>query len=127
MDKMKKTLLTAMAIVLILAIGLWGIDTNQQGYLMVSELVTHPQEYDGSRINTMGTIKNGSLNTSTEAISFDLEDAENKKYNIHIVYTGDLPATLADGKSISLAGTMTSEGTIEASQIVAGCPSKYSE
>ncbi len=127
MDKMKKTLLTTIAIVLILLIGLWGVDTEQQGYLMVSELATNPEDYDGERINTMGTIKNGSLNTSPEAIFFDLEDAENKKYNIHVVYTGDLPATLADGKSISLTGTLKSEDTIEASQIVMGCPSKYSE
>ncbi|MHC1575899.1 MAG: cytochrome c maturation protein CcmE domain-containing protein [Methanosarcinaceae archaeon] len=126
MKKKERTLLAVVAIVIVSVIGLWGIDLDQ-GYLMVSDLTENPQEYIGKNVNTMGMIKNDTLNMSPDKISFVLVDADDANYDIYVEYTGDLPANLMEGKSISLSGRMVSEDQVMADQIVMGCPSKYKE
>ena len=126
MKKKERTLLAVVAIVIVSVIGLWGIDLDQ-GYLMVSDLTENPQEYIGQNVNTMGTIKNDTLNMSLDKISFVLVDADDANHDIYVEYTGDLPANLMEGKSISLSGRMVSEDQVMADQIVMGCPSKYKE
>ncbi|MGM0771687.1 MAG: cytochrome c maturation protein CcmE [Halobacteriota archaeon] len=126
MDKKRKTILTAIAIIAVIAIAFWGVDVDQ-GYYMVSDIITNPDEHLGQKVNTMGVVKNGTLNISPEMTSFTLVDTEDENYEIDVEYTADLPANLAEGKSISLTGTMVSEDNIDAEQIVMGCPSKYSE
>jgi len=126
MKKKERTLLAVVAIVIVSVLGLWGIDLDQ-GYLMVSDLTENPQEYIGQNVNTMGTIKNDTLNMSPDKISFVLVDADDANHDIYVEYTGDLPANLMEGKSISLSGRMVSEDQVMADQIVMGCPSKYKE
>ncbi len=126
MKKKERTLLAVVAIAIVSIIGLWGIDLDQ-GYLMVSDLTENSQDYIGQNVNTMGTIKNDTLNMSLDQISFVLVDAEDANHDIYVEYTGDLPANLMEGKSISLSGRMVSEDQIMADQLVMGCPSKYKE
>lgn len=125
MNKKHKGVLAIVLIALIGIAGLWNVDLAQ-GYLLVSELVEHPDKYVGKNVNTMGTVKDGTLNMSTSGISFILEDPEDTAYGVKVVYVGDLPANLADGSQISLTGKMLAD-RIEAERIVMGCPSKYSE
>ena len=39
----------------------------------------------------------------------------------------NVPSNLAEGKQVSISGTMVSESSFEATKIVTGCPSKYTE
>jgi cytochrome c-type biogenesis protein CcmE len=126
MDKKQRTLVAIGFIAVVAITGLWGVDISQ-GYVMVSELVSEPQEHVGSNVNTMGTIKNGTLTTTPEMISFVLEDAEDDTFAIYVEYTADAPANLVEGKDVTISGKMIDEGKIEASKIVIGCPSKYKE
>lgn len=126
MDKKQKTLVAIGVIVAVSVIGLWGVDVSQ-GYLMVSELKSNPQEHIGQQINTMGSIKDGTLLITPDIISFVLSDAEDKSIEIEVEYTGDLPANLDEGKNVTLSGTMVSSNKIEANKIVIGCSSKYTE
>ncbi|MGB3908681.1 MAG: cytochrome c maturation protein CcmE [Methanomethylovorans sp.] len=126
MEKQQKALVAIMFMALVVIIGLWGIDFSQ-GYIMVSELTNYPQSHIGNEVNTMGNIKNGTLQIAPGMINFLLVDAEDHISEIQVEYTGDLPASFAEGQSISLSGTMVSAQKIEAHQIVMGCPSKYAE
>lgn len=126
MDKKHKTILAVAFIAAVGIVGLWNVDLSQ-GYLLVSELLENPDEHVGHEVNTMGTVKNGTLNVSTTGISFMLEDPEDQVYEIEVVYTGALPANLAEGADLSISGKMVSGSRIEADKIVMGCPSKYSE
>ncbi|MDP2216382.1 MAG: cytochrome c maturation protein CcmE [Methanolobus sp.] len=126
MDKKHKSVLAVAFIVVVGIVCLWNVDLSQ-GYLLVSELQEDPDKYVGQNVNTMGNIKNGTLNVSTSGISFLLEDPEDEAYELEVVYTGSLPANLVEGTSLSLSGRMVSENKIEANKIVMGCPSKYSE
>ncbi len=126
MEKKQKTIVAVVFIALVAAIALWNVDFSQ-GYLMVSELSSNQDSYVGSNVNTMGIIKNNSLDMSTDGISFILQDIEDDSFELNVEYTGALPANLAEGDSISISGNMVSGTDVEATQIVMGCPSKYSE
>jgi cytochrome c-type biogenesis protein CcmE len=126
MDKKYKSVLAVAFIVVVGIVGLWNVDLSQ-GYLLVSELQEDPDKYVGQNVNTMGTVKNGTLNVSTSGISFMLEDPENDAYELEVMYTGALPTNLVEGTGLSISGRMISENKIEANKIVMGCPSKYSE
>ena len=126
MDKKQKTFVAIGVIVAVAIIGLWGVDFSQQ-YIMVSELISNPDKYVGDKIGTMGMIKNGTLVVTPDIISFTLVDSEDGTTEIYVEYTGDLPATLDEGKDVSMSGTMVSADKIEATQIVVGCSSKYTE
>lgn len=94
---------------------------------MISQLTNDPQGHIGNEVNTMGTIKNGTLQVSPGVITFLLVDVEDHVSEIEVEYTGDLPASFTEGQGISLTGTMVSAQKIEAHQIVMGCPSKYTQ
>lgn len=126
MEKQQKTIAAILFLTLVAVIGLWGIDLSQ-GYSMVSELTDDPQSHIGNEVNTMGNIKNGTLQVAPGIITFLLVDVEDNVSEIQVEYTGDLPASFAEGQGISLTGTMVSAQKIEAHQIVMGCPSKYTE
>ncbi|MCC7575214.1 MAG: cytochrome c maturation protein CcmE [Methanomethylovorans sp.] len=126
MEKQQKTIVAILFVVSVAVIGLWGVDFSQ-GYLMVSELATDPQTHIGNEVNTMGNIKNGTLQVAPGIITFSLVDLEDHASEIEVQYTGDLPASFVEGQDVSLSGTMVSAQKIEAHQIVMGCPSKYTE
>lgn len=126
MEKQQKTIVAILFVVLVVVIGLWGVDFSQS-YLMVSELANNPQSYIGNDVNTMGNIKNGTLKVAPGSINFSLVDIEDHVSEIQVQYTGDMPASFVEGQDISLSGIMVSAQKIEAHQIVMGCPSKYTE
>jgi len=126
MEKQQKTIVAILFVILVAVIGLWGLDLSQ-GYSMVSQLTNDPQTHIGNEVSTMGIIKNGTLQVSPGVITFLLVDVEDHISEVEVEYTGDLPATFAEGQGISLTGTMVSAQKIEAHQIVMGCPSKYTE
>lgn len=126
MDKKQKMFVAIGVIAAVAIIGLWDVDFSQQ-YIMVSELISNPDQYVGDKISTMGTIKNGTLIVTPDIISFILTDSEDVTAEIYVEYTGDLPPTLDEGKDISMSGTMISADKVEATQIVVGCSSKYTE
>jgi cytochrome c-type biogenesis protein CcmE len=126
MEKQQKTIAVILFVVLVAVIGLWGVDFSQS-YLMVSDLANDPQSHIGNEVNTMGNIKNGTLQVVPGVITFSLVDLEDHVSEIQVQYTGDLPASFVEGQGVSLSGTMVSAQKIEAHQIVMGCPSKYTE
>ncbi|WP_321429153.1 cytochrome c maturation protein CcmE [uncultured Methanolobus sp.] len=126
MDKTQKTIVAVAFIAFVAFVGLWNVDLSQ-GYYMVSELSMDSEEFVGHDVNTMGMIKNGTLDISTDGTSFALQDIEEPSYELYVEYIGSLPANLEEGQSISISGKMLSSTMVEASRIVTSCPSKYSE
>jgi cytochrome c-type biogenesis protein CcmE len=124
--RQQKTALALLTVAAFVVVGLWGIDTGQR-YYMVSEILGDQQNFSGKNLNTMGTIRNGSLIVEPGEISFMLEDIEDNVQAIAVEYTGDLPSNLEEGTDISLSGILETNGIIYASRIVMGCPSRYTE
>ncbi|MDD3041662.1 MAG: cytochrome c maturation protein CcmE [Methanosarcinaceae archaeon] len=126
MNKKRKTLLSIAFVAAVALIGLYGVDLSE-GYIMVSELVSAPQAHVGGEVNAMGIVEVGTLEIAPGLTSFELRDEEDETAKIRVEYTGELPSNVAEGKKVSISGTMVSEDRIEAKKIVTGCPSKYAE
>lgn len=126
MEKQHKVIVVILFVTLVALIGLWGVNFSQ-GYSMVSDLTNDSSSHVGKEVSTMGTIKNGTLHVTPGAITFLLVDVKDHVSEVEVEYTGDLPASFAEGQGISLSGKMVSAKKIEAHQIVMGCPSKYTE
>lgn len=126
MNKKKKSLLAVAFIAGVFLIGLYGADSSE-GYIAVSELLSDPQGYSGKNISVTGVVEDGSLQKAPGMISFDLKDENDENLKIHVDYVGNLPSNLAEGKQVTISGTMVSESTFEANKIITGCPSKYTE
>jgi cytochrome c-type biogenesis protein CcmE len=75
----------------------------------------------------MGIVEYGSLKVAPEMIAFKLRDENNENLKVNVEYTGNLSSNLAEGKKVSISGTMVSESKFKANKIVTGCPSKYTE
>jgi cytochrome c-type biogenesis protein CcmE len=93
MDKKQKTVLAVVFIAIVGFVGLWNVDLSQ-GYPMISELSDNSDKYVGHDINTMGTIKNGTLEISTDGTSFVLQDLEDSSFELDVEYVGSIPANL---------------------------------
>ena len=126
MDKKQKTFVAIGVIIAVAIIGLWDVDFTKQS-TMVSELTLNPDQYIGDKISTVGTVKNGTLIKTPDIISFTLVDLENTTAEIYVEYIGDLPPELDEGKDITMSGKMVSADKIEATEIIVGCSSKYTE
>ncbi|MDI6902601.1 MAG: cytochrome c maturation protein CcmE [Methanocellales archaeon] len=118
MKKRNKVVLGIVAIVVIMIIGLWGIDFG--GYLSVSE-AKNPQ-YVGRDVEVKGIVKEGTLKIDVHSTSFVLTDG---KADIQVEYIGDRPVNVAEGKDVVVYGKLISNEEIEARKIILGCPSKY--
>jgi cytochrome c-type biogenesis protein CcmE len=94
---------------------------------MVSEIKENLDGFEGNDINTMGAIKQGTLDVKPGNITFMLQDIEQSEKYIEVEYTGDLPPNLEEGKELSIEGKIDRQGNLKAEKIVMGCPSKYSE
>ncbi|MDD2439160.1 MAG: cytochrome c maturation protein CcmE [Methanosarcinaceae archaeon] len=125
MNKKKKTLLSIAFVVAVVGIGLYGVDLSE-GYLRVSEL-NSTQIRPGAEVNVMGIVKTGTLDRNPGLTSFELKDEEDANSSIRVEYKSELPSNVAEGKKVSISGTLVSENILEAKKIVTGCPSKYTE
>jgi cytochrome c-type biogenesis protein CcmE len=126
MNKKKKILLSLTFIAGVFFTGLYGINSSE-GYFTVSELLSDPQVSIGQNVNVMGVVEYGSLEVAPERTVFELRDENNENLKVHVEYAENLPSNLAEGKQVSISGTMVSESALEATKIVTGCPSKYTE
>jgi cytochrome c-type biogenesis protein CcmE len=119
MDKMRKTLFASATIVVVLLVGLWGVDL--QGTLAVGDLT---DEHIGKTVCVDGEVKTGTLcllnNGST--VIFTMTDGYNE---INVSYSKPQPVNLQDGMPVTVTGTMLSDRTIDAHRILSECPSKY--
>ena len=113
--------------VLILAVGFLAYDSLSNyinPYITVSQAVDNQNYYKGKVVQILGTVVNGTLTRSTEGITtFDITDG---KQALPVLYRGTTVQNLNEGKEVAVQGTLSSN-SIEASQILVKCPSKYEE
>jgi len=75
-------------------------------------------------IRLAGTVKDGSIVSSTENMQLDFSLAGRKNL-IPVRYYGAVPKNFAAGKEIIAEGKMNTSGTFDATLILTRCESKY--
>jgi cytochrome c-type biogenesis protein CcmE len=126
MNKKKKIFLSLTFIAGVFFTGIYGIDSSDS-YFTVSELLSDSNAHIGQNVNVMGIVEYGSLEVAPAMTAFKLKDENNENLKVNVEYTGNLSSNLAEGKKVSISGTMISESMFKANKIVTGCPSKYTE
>ncbi len=92
-------------------------------YLSVSEFMLQPDPTDGDfRIN--GTVTTGSIERLPTGmdVRFELTDGETA---IPVAYHGIIPDTFVDEAAVVVEGSLQTDGTFVAHNLLAKCPSKY--
>ena len=92
-------------------------------YLSVEQVLGDVGRYKGRSVQIMGIVSNNSISRGENgAVSFSLT---NGKEVLPVVYNGSMPNGFDQGKDVVIVGTMKGDGTLQASQILVKCPSKY--
>jgi len=70
----------------------------------------------------LGTVANGSVTYENTSMVFNLVDEESA---VKVNYTGSPPQNFQEGEQVVVIGKLISQNTLEASQMLVKCPSKY--
>jgi len=113
-----------LAILAIISVALIFSAVQQSDpYLTVTQVVENSDKYQGRVIQVIGVISSGA-NGENATNAFRLTDNQT---SINVVYGGPLPENFKIGIQAVIVGTLSSGKTLEASNILLKCPSKYSD
>jgi cytochrome c-type biogenesis protein CcmE len=92
-------------------------------YLSVTQVVKNLDHYNGKSLQVMGVVGFGSFDRGNNGtIRFSLNDGTE---TVSVKYTGALPQNFDEGKDVVIVGSLNGDATVEATQILVKCPSKY--
>jgi len=92
-------------------------------YLSVTQVVKNLDHYNGRNLQVMGVVELGSFDRGNDGtIRFALNDGTEA---INVKYTGALPQNFDEGKDVVIVGSLSGDATVDATQILVKCPSKY--
>lgn len=114
------------AIVLIAVIAVFfGAQSQGAYYREVSE-VAGSSEFDGERIKVGGSVVEGSWDKKSNPMRFEIrEENATGGPTLKVVYSGSVPSTFGDGVVAIMTGTLSSDGVLDADDMLTKCPSKY--
>lgn len=92
-------------------------------YRSVSQVADNPEAFSKTQVQVIGTVVNGSTKQGFDgALNFSLTDGNS---TINVVYKGNEVPNIVEGEQSVAIGKMVSQKTLQASQILVKCPSKY--
>ena len=92
-------------------------------YLSVTQVVLNFERFSGKNLQVMGIVESGSfIRGDGGTIQFILTDGQE---NLPVQFTGTTPQNFDEGKDVVAVGSLTSEASLDAAQILVKCPSKY--
>lgn len=133
MNKRARNRLIGVTAIILLVIGAFFVASTQKGggggpayYKTVTEVAKAGSSLAGSNITVGGPVVSGSWDKQTHPMRFTISDDKNpkSKATLKVVYNGAVPNTFGDGVIAIVDGTMTKDGTVEASALQTKCPEK---
>lgn len=112
----------AATMVFLIAVGV-GKPGGFVYYVTVSEFNAGGATRDGNvRVN--GKVAEGTIRRlpSGQDVSFTMTDGQ---ATLPVAYSGIIPDTFVDGADVVVEGALRTDGTFEATTLLAKCPSKY--
>jgi len=99
---------------------------SMQYYVTVDELLAQEKKYMGQELKVAGKVAMGSVEKSEKDffIRFRVENADKA---VTVDYRGAVPDTFKEGADVVVTGTLNERGTVDASNVLAKCASRYEE
>lgn len=93
-------------------------------YLSVSEIAENNAFYVNKEgLQVLGTVVNGSSDWAEDgSLLFNLTDGQ---HTIKVIYEGNPPSNFNEGQQVVVIGKLISPNNLNASEMLAKCPSKY--
>ncbi|UCG45773.1 MAG: cytochrome c maturation protein CcmE [Candidatus Bathyarchaeota archaeon] len=91
-------------------------------YLTVSHVVENSVSYLNQDVQVLGIVSNGTIQYLPSSLTFELRDEESA---ITVTYVGSTPSNFEENIQVVVIGALVSPESIEASQMLVKCPSKY--
>ena len=117
------------AVILLAVIGMVLITGNKQGaYEGDLAAVAKDSSLVGKQVKVGGTVVAGSWDKKSNPMRFTIRaenDSAGSGPTLKVIYTGTVPATFGDGVVAIVTGKLTADGTVEATDMITKCPSKY--
>jgi len=82
----------------------------------------------GKQVKVGGTVVAGSWDKKSNPMRFTIRGEKDTSTNgptLKVVFTGTVPATFGDGVVAIVTGKLGADGTVEATDMITKCPSKY--
>lgn len=101
-----------------------GAGTGASYFLTASEATAQLTALDGKAVRVKGTVILGSYQNQqgSNDHKFDIEEGGAV---VHVKFHGPLPDVFKEGLPVVAEGTISADGNLKATEVVAKCPSKY--
>lgn len=97
-----------------------------QYYVTVDELRAEESKLKGKELKVAGKVAVGSFQQKEGQPDYKFL-VENGGKEIHVAYKGALPDTFKEGVEVVVTGRLLADGSVEASNVLAKCASRYQE
>lgn len=120
--KRKRVIITTAVILILLGYLVYStVGSSFLYYRTVSEVKTDKSLY-GERVRVAGKVVEDSFEEAGDRYEFNITDG---KEEIKVVYAGVLPSSFKEDAEVIAEGVYRPETGIEAKNLLARCPSKY--
>lgn len=130
MNKRARMRLIGVTAVILIAIAAVVVISGNAGGAYSSTVadVTKDPSLVGKRVKVGGAVVPASWDKQSNPMRFVIKDEKDTAGDgptVKVVYTGGVPSTFGDGVVAIVTGELTADGTINATEMITKCPSKY--
>lgn len=131
MNKRARSRLIGVTAIILLAIAAIFFSLQSRGgtaYYKSVEEVANDSALVGERVKVGGAVVAGSWDKKANPMSFEIRDEKDDTGAgavVAVVYNGPVPSTFGDGVTAIVTGELADDGTLNATEMITKCPSKY--
>lgn len=126
---MKARALAVLSVLMILCgLGYLFVQTIDLTYAYpVEKVLGRSDDYEGRRIRVDGYVARDSISWNRRTMEYDFHVGANPfaEETVRVRYRGVAPDTFKNDAQVTVTGRFRSDGTFEATELLAKCPSKY--
>lgn len=124
-SNMKRRMITASGFIIIAIIIVAAIVGSSTAASTISVAQAADGSYNGKKVQVTGNVTPNSYSTEGNTLYFSIYDPDNTSDHIEVVYDGAASSTFGNDVTAICTGRMEEGGTLQCSELVTKCPSKY--
>lgn len=125
--KHQRLTLVILALIAIIAAGLiaaWALRSQANYFYLPEQMAAEPPAV-GQAVRLGGMVRPGSIETQADGITVNFVVTGNEDSAVPVVYSGILPDLFVEGSGVVAEGSLRSDGTFEATNLLAKHDENY--